>query len=33
MKDLKFSPHEGLLAEMDRLRKLEEEATWAWARK
>jgi hypothetical protein len=31
MKDLKFQPHELLLAEMERLRKLEEETLRAWA--
>jgi hypothetical protein len=31
MKDLKFRPHEKLLAEMERLKKLEEETLRAWA--
>jgi hypothetical protein len=31
MKDLKFRPHEDLLAEMERLHKLEEETIHAWA--
>src|ERR1700735_1235676 len=30
MKDLQFRPHEGLLAEMERLHKLEEETMRAW---
>jgi hypothetical protein len=32
MNDLRFRPHEGLLAEMERLRKLEEETITAWMR-
>lgn len=32
MKDLRFHPHESLLAEMERLQKLEEETLRAWAR-
>lgn len=31
MKDLRFRPHEGLLAEMERLHQLEEETIRAWA--
>jgi hypothetical protein len=32
MKDLRFRPHNGLLVEMERLHKLEEETMRAWAR-
>jgi hypothetical protein len=31
MKDLQFRPHDGLLTEMERLHKLEEETTRTWA--
>jgi len=31
MKDLQFRPHDGLLVEMERLRKLEKETLAAWA--
>ena len=31
MKDLRFRPHEGLLAEIERLHQLEEETIRAWA--
>jgi hypothetical protein len=32
MKDLRFRPHEGLLDEMERLQKLEEETIHSWTR-
>jgi len=32
LKDLQFRPHDGLLTEMERLHKLEEETMRTWAR-
>jgi len=32
MNDLQFRPHDGLVAEMERLRKLEQETLASWAR-